>query len=119
MIVWQEDLSPLQHRMSCARLEDIVDRGYTRESNENQPQCRSTTGRAPLFYAREPGPDTPTQLRPPQMPLIALTSAASLGARSFKSTRCNEVEMRKAGSTSICTLVLDPTVVNHGPAQVS
>ncbi|KAL3193570.1 hypothetical protein MRX96_016920 [Rhipicephalus microplus] len=65
MIDWQEDLSPLQHRMSCTRLEDMVDRGCTRESTENQPQCRSVTGRAPWFYARQPGPDAPAQLRPP------------------------------------------------------
>ncbi|KAH8033023.1 hypothetical protein HPB51_005416 [Rhipicephalus microplus] len=65
MIDWQEDLSPLRHRLSCTRLEDIVHRCCTRKSTESQPQCHSTTGREPSFYAKEPGPNAPAQLRPP------------------------------------------------------
>ncbi|KAL3193574.1 hypothetical protein MRX96_016924 [Rhipicephalus microplus] len=89
----------------------------------NQPRVNHSAIPQPVEHRRSTQENQvethPRSCVRPQMRLIATTSAASLGAGSFKNSRCNEVEMRKVGGTSICTLVLDPTVVNHGPAQVS
>ncbi|KAL3193573.1 hypothetical protein MRX96_016923 [Rhipicephalus microplus] len=62
------------------------------KSTESQPQCHSTTGRAPSFYAREPGPNAPAQLRPPTDALDRNDECSLSWSRFFQ-----ELQVQRSG----------------------